>query len=375
MSEGGEKLRLVLAGAVIVLIAVACGGGDSPTSTVVQEGSGGSEVTAVSTSTVARDSSGGSDLTEAEIAGYCGEISDLTSACDADGAKPTGEPSDESAASNPARLLSLLPTGSLVFIFAEVELVWQRSSMRQEVEYGFEELSKRTYGLIGSDLLASGEIESIAFATTNNDNASATILLGNFEGFSEVLREAPSLADANSRFDPPGVIDPYRGLELFVFPWHDDLFIAVPDSETLLLADSPDLLRETIDRRLDGGDLDASLAGLLSHIDRVDFLVAGALEDGQGDGSSPPPPTFYAHAGFLNDGETSTIYAYFEFAEDANLEEAIDLLSNQPDLSDLFYGYKSDTIKPIGELWQDGRAVIAKAVVPDKDVPDLFLSN
>ena len=299
----------------------------------------------------------------------------LTSACDAEGANPTGGPSDESAASNPARLLSLLPTGSLIFIFAEVELVWQRSSMRQEVEYGFEELSKRTYGLIGSDLLASGEIESIAFATTNNDNASATILLGNFEGFSEVLREAPSLADANSRFDPPGVIDPYRGLELFVFPWYDDLFIAVPDSETLLLADSPDLLRETIDRHLDGGDLDASLAGLLSHIDRVDFLVAGALEDGQGDGSSPPPPTLYAHAGFLNDGETSTIYAYFEFAEDANLEEAIDLLSNQPDISDLFYGYKSNTIKPVGELWQDGRAVIAKAVVPDKDVPDLFLSN
>ena len=346
---------------------------------------------------MAQDGSGGSGITESKYAVYCGEIGDLgagqieeigtwdetgqriattlTSACDADGANPTGGPADESAASNPARLLSLLPTGSLVFIFAEVELVLQRPSMRQDVEYGFEELSKRTYGLIGLELLASGEIESIASATTNNDNASATILSGNFEGFSEVLREASSLADANSRFDPPGVIDPYRGLELFVFSWYDDLFIAIPDSETLLLAESLDLLRETIDRRLDGGDLDASLAGLLSRTGRVDFLIAGTLEDGQGDGSSPQPPTLYAHAGFLNDGETSTIYAYFEFAEDANLEEAIDLLSKQADLSDLFYGYQSDTIKPVGELWQDGRAVIAKAVVPDKDVPDLFLSN
>ena len=69
-------LRLVLAGAVIVLIAVACGG-DSPTSTVAQNGSSGSEATVVPTSTVAQEGSGGSDLTVAEIAAYCGEISDL----------------------------------------------------------------------------------------------------------------------------------------------------------------------------------------------------------------------------------------------------------------------------------------------------------
>ena len=87
-------MRLVLAGAVIALIAAGCGGGDSPTSTVAQNGSSGSEATAVPTSTVAQngssgseatavltstvaqEGSGGSDLTEAEIAAYCGEISD-----------------------------------------------------------------------------------------------------------------------------------------------------------------------------------------------------------------------------------------------------------------------------------------------------------
>jgi hypothetical protein len=53
-------LRLVLVGSVAVLtilMAVACGGGDSPTSTVARDSSGSSEVTAVPTSTVARDSS------------------------------------------------------------------------------------------------------------------------------------------------------------------------------------------------------------------------------------------------------------------------------------------------------------------------------
>ncbi len=61
-------LRLVLAGSVAVLtvlMAVACGGGDSPTSTVAQDGSGGSEVTVAPTSTVARDSSSGSEATAA----------------------------------------------------------------------------------------------------------------------------------------------------------------------------------------------------------------------------------------------------------------------------------------------------------------------
>ena len=67
-------LRLVLAGSVAVLtilMAVACGGGDSPTSTVARDSSGSSEVTAVPTSTVARPSSGSSEVTVAEYAVWC----------------------------------------------------------------------------------------------------------------------------------------------------------------------------------------------------------------------------------------------------------------------------------------------------------------
>ena len=70
-------LRLVLAGSVAVLtilMAVACGGGDSPTSTVAGDSSGGSEVTAVPTSTVARGSSGRSEVTVAEYAVWCAEM-------------------------------------------------------------------------------------------------------------------------------------------------------------------------------------------------------------------------------------------------------------------------------------------------------------
>ena len=145
--------------------------------------------------------------------------------------------------------------------------------MREEVEYGFDELRNRSRGLIDTDFLVDAEIKSIAVGI-NDENESATILLGNFDGFLEALRGAPSLVDARGRFDPPGTIEPHRGLELFVFPYYWDLFVALPDSDTLLLADSPELLRELIDRHFDGGELNEHLAGLFNHVERVDFLLA-----------------------------------------------------------------------------------------------------
>ena len=64
-----------------------------------------------------------------------------------------------------------------------------------------------------------------------------------------------------------------------------------------------------------------------------------------------------------------------EFAEDAYAEGAVHFLSKQPDLSNLFFRYNRDTVIPVGELWRDGRAVIAKVVVPDEDVSDLLLTD
>ena len=84
------------------------------------------------------------------------------------------------------------------------------------------------------------------------------------------------------------------------------------------------LLNEVIDRHLDGGDLHPRLTGLLGNVERIDFLVAfvlGAVPAGQGEDSSPPSPVFLAHAGHLNEGGTSTVYAYLEFAEDGHAEK------------------------------------------------------
>ena len=289
---------------------------------------------------------------------------------------PTPDLATETPLKHPWALLSGLPANSVQFIFVEADAVIRRPALKEEVESGIKILESRTSGVLDAALLASAQIRGTAFGITT-EYSGAAILLGDFEEFPEVLRQAPLIADTDSRFQGPGTLDPHRGVELFVFPWYDDLFIAVPDSGTLLLAQSAVLLREIIDRRLDGAEVDESLASLLGHTGPIDFLVAQRLEPeaaGQG-GATAPFPVFYAHAGSLEEGECSTVYAYMEFAEPAQAEQAKTRLAEHPDLSDLFFGYTKDTGKPVGEVWQEGRAVVARAVVPDKDVPDLFSQN
>ena len=248
--------------------------------------------------------------------------------------------------------------------------------MRQEIEHGIGILAKTTAWVLNEELLFSVDIESAAFGITPEFSGVA-ILLGDFERFPELLRQAPSTAQSHPNFGPPRALDPYRGVELFLFPWYDDLFVAVPDSDTLLLAQSALLVQEIIDRHLDGGELDEGLAGLLGQTGPIDFLAATRFETTNGgqEEQAVAIPSFHAFAGALNEDETSTIYAYMEFNETAHAEQAMQWLSEEEDLSGLFLGYNSETVKPVGEIRLEGRIVIAEAVVRDKDVGDLFMSN
>ena len=77
----------------------------------------------------------------------------------------------------------------------------QRPAMRDEVEHGFNILAGRTFGVIGLQLLDAADIKSAAFGITTNEDMGSTgaaIVLGNFEGFLQVLRRAPFLAKLDS---------------------------------------------------------------------------------------------------------------------------------------------------------------------------------
>jgi hypothetical protein len=165
---------------------------------------------------------------------------------------------------------------------------------------------------------------------------------------------------------------------LFVVTDHNDhLYLAVPESGTLLLAQGDGtsarrLLEETIDRRLDGAELDESPASLLAHTSPIDFLFARYPESrntAQGN-QSYPIPRFFAYAGLLNEGDTTTLYLYVEFDDSAQAEQAEFQTTGQT-----LYGYNSGEEHPITEIRRDGRTVIAQAVVPDIDLGGLVLGN
>ena len=225
-----------------------------------------------------------------------------------------------------------------------------------------------TNEILDEQLVRSAGITRAAFSI-NSYSEGAAILLGDFHAFPAVLRKAAATGAAN--------LSTYRGLELFAVTRHDDLYLAVPDSGSLFLAlgdeaSARGLIEETIDRRLDGAELQQSLAALLAHTGPIDFLYAsyadteGSTEGGQ----AFPQPRFSAGAGTMNEGDTSNLYLYIEFAEANQAEEAESQITGQN-----LYGYSSEGQYPITEIAREGAVVIAQAEVPDIDVEGLLLGN
>ena len=156
-----------------------------------------------------------------------------------------------------------------------------------------------------------------------------------------------------------------------------DLYLAVPDSGTLLLAQGDKeaaraLIEETIDRWLDGAELDQTLAAFLVQTGTVNSLHA-RYPDTEGSSQSSaayPQPVFSAGGGTMNEGDTSTLYLYMDFAE-ASQAERVESQMTRHDL----YGYNSGGQYPITEIRREDKVVIAQAVVPDIDVEGLLLGN
>ena len=290
-------------------------------------------------------------------------------------ATPTAEPAaplstgaDFSAGSraNPASLLNGLPTDRSEVWFVEFGKVSQRSSQQP---HGWEDqlmlLVDATNGILDAELVESAGITGAAFSI-NSGSEGAAILLGNFRTFPEILREAAEMGEA--------ALHTYRGLELFVVTDHSDLYLAVPESGTLLLAQGDgalprQLIEEAIDRRLDGAELDESLARLLMHTGPIDFLVAQFPET-QDSVLGLPGSIFAADAGRMNDGDTSTLHLYWEFADPVQAQQAESLMAGQH-----VNGYNSGEDYPITDVRRNGTTVTAQAVVPDIDVGGLLFGN
>ncbi len=278
---------------------------------------------------------------------------------------PTAAPSSTGSKSHPAMLLNGLPTDRSEVWFVEFAKVSQRPSQRNHWEEDLELLVRATNGILDQVLVESAGITNAAFSI-NRGREGAAILQGDFSAFPEVLGKAAEVGGA--------ALHTHRGLELFVVTDHSDLYLAVPDSGTLLLAQGDGalprrLFEEMVDRGQDGGELDESLARLLAHTGPIDFLVAQFSETGNSI-LGLPGSMYVAGAGRMNEGDTSTLHFHWEFDSLAQAPEAESLMTGQH-----LNGYNSGEDHPVTDVRRDGTTVTAQAAVPDIDVVGLLLGN
>lgn len=211
---------------------------------------------------------------------------------------PTRTSVPETFPDQPALLLSGLPRDRSGVPFLEFGEVSQRPSLRHGgTGVQLISLARATNEILDEQLLESATITGAAFSI-NGLSSGAAILVGDFHSFPEVLRAAAVTGAAN--------LYTYRGLELFAVSRYYDLYLAVPDSGTLLLAQGDEaraLIEETIDRRLDGAELDQSLAAFLVRTGPVDFLHARYPDtEGLSQGSAAfPQPVFSVGEGTMNE--------------------------------------------------------------------------
>ena len=266
-----------------------------------------------------------------------------------------------------SKLFSGLPSEAIVIAFVDTRKLPHGDSLGWYIDQDLSLLHKRTHRVLSVEMLLGAEIKRAAFAITEDHGAA--ILHGDFSGFIELLRQAPQLSDEVDDFGPPSILDPYREIEVFLFPDYDDLYIAVPDPETMLLAQETGLIEEIIDRYLDGADLEESLAGLLDAIGPMDFLVAWHW-DRAGMGASEAL-LFGGGGGWFDGDNTITVFQYTWYDEPASAKQAMEQMQNYP----LVQGYNTGKDYPIREITQEGQAVIAKGYADTFDLAGWLLGN
>ena len=274
--------------------------------------------------------------------------------------------------------MAVLPPSATSVIFVKPQSVLQRPSVAFYIDdHAISMLSERTDGVLSEQMLSAARIDKAAFATTE-DYYGAAILLGDFSGAIELLRQAPVTSEGlfkgrDENFDPPSILNPYREVKVFLFPYYDDLYVSVPDDVTMLLAQSEQLHKEIVDRYLDEPALNESLVRLLETTGPMDFLVMRDLDAERGGegGQDPEYPKIYAGGGWLDAEESSSVFIFMEFASPEAASQRVAEMEGWP----LVQGYNSGKNHPFQEILQEEQTIFATGVAPNIDLGGWLLGN
>ena len=152
----------------------------------------------------------------------------------------------------------------------------------------------------------------------------------------------------------------------------DELYLAVPDAETLALTKELDRAREMVERRLDGGTLPQPLAVMLDDWGLPDYFHAFDTA-AYGFGGQPNPmdaTKFYAAYVTLEEDENTTLRLLYQFDSDDQASEAAAWLQEQTESHFRTIGYNKQMQH--SQWMQKGPTVHAHITVPDEDALDLI---
>ncbi|MDE2938879.1 MAG: hypothetical protein OXR67_08155 [Chloroflexota bacterium] len=226
-------------------------------------------------------------------------------------------------------------------------------------------LTEYTKGILDHQLVQEADIQSAAFSIDSGPTG-AGILVGDFGAFPAALLAAVEDGEATR--------SSYRGIDVFIIPRYYDLYLAMPDSRTLVLAMGKEevsqrLVEETLDLRLDGPvhrKGQSLLSAMLTAIGPAHFLFARRLTQDESQ-----ELVFFAGGGTLNRDASVDLVMYFEWVDE---EVARRLESTLPDFP--LYGYRSGEHYPFTEIERNGAVIVAEAEsVLDQDVEGILLGN
>ena len=274
----------------------------------------------------------------------------------------------------------MLPERTNEYLFANIETIMQRPAFQESLEYALDDFVGANEKAPSEALLRSSAITALAFGSARGDESSEwyCVLRGDFTLINEALSIAAMMSGDNPFTE---LVEVHLGVEIFgVFfddGYHalDELYLVVPDMNTMALTKDLDGAREMAERWLAGSELPTAFARMLRDWGRVDYINAFRVD--RQVGSAPPSPLDTVEFGgiyvTLLPDSTSAVGELRQLGSGEQAEAAAAWLNEQPEPYYRRIGYSPGFRI---EQWEYRESIVyGHGVVPDDYVERVIGSN
>ena len=275
---------------------------------------------------------------------------------------------------HPAAALSLLPD-SMMYAYINLETVSQRPDLQEHVEFQLSHFVTLDEVPFAEELLVSVGADALLLSAPFLTYGWAIILVGDLTGVANALTMSSESGGGLS----VSVVDTHRDIDIYALlrtkssGRESEIYLTVLDPGRLAASPDLDVVREVIDRKLDGGQLPKGLAGMVDAWSLGDFLMAFPNESYDNQSEPIKARRIYAFQAELVDGSSSVFRALQRYDDGGQAAAAAAWLQEQTEKRFFRIGW-GDSVPIVG--WQqDGRTLIAEATVADEDLPSLVQGN